>query len=76
MEMSLSPTQFEGARDADRAFAQLVSGQVKRVTQEIQKLEMLLKAGMVDPEALREFRKAIDQVRKTSWSVQNALDQE
>jgi hypothetical protein len=59
--------------DADQAFAKLVTNQVSRVTQELVKLEQLLKAGMVDPAVLKEFRKAVDDVRKTSWSVQQTL---
>jgi hypothetical protein len=63
-------------RDGDRAFAQLVTGQVRRVTQELQKLEQLLKAGMVDAETLRAFRGAVDQIRQTSWNIQQSLDHE
>ena len=59
--------------EGDQAFAKLVTNQVSRVTQELVKLEQLLKAGMVDPSVLREFRKAVDDVRKTSWSVQQTL---
>lgn len=59
--------------EADQAFAKLVTSQVSRVTQELVKLEQLLKAGMVDPAVLKEFRKAVDDVRKTSWSVQQTL---
>lgn len=59
--------------EADQAFARLVTSQVSRVTQELVKLEQLLKAGMVDPSVLREFRKVVDEVRKTSWHVQQSL---
>jgi hypothetical protein len=74
--MSLSPAQFEGMRDGDRAYAQLVNGQVRRVTHELQKLEQLLKAGMADPHTLRDFRTAVDHIRTTSWAVQQSLDSE
>jgi hypothetical protein len=50
-----------------------VTNQVSRVTQELVKLEQLLKAGMVDPAVLKEFRKTVDEVRKTSWAVQQSL---
>lgn len=60
-------------KDADHAFAKLVTNQVSRVTQELVKLEQLLKAGMVDPAVLKEFRKTVDEVRKTSWAVQQSL---
>ena len=59
--------------EGDQAFAKLVTNQVSRVTQELVKLEQLLKAGMVDASVLKEFRKAVDDVRKTSWSVQEKL---
>lgn len=60
-------------KEADQAFAKLVTSQVSRVTQELVKLEQLLKAGMVEPSVLREFRKVVDDVRKTSWNVQQSL---
>jgi hypothetical protein len=59
--------------EADQAFAKLVTSQASRVTQELVKLEQLLKAGMVDASVLKEFRKAVDDVRKTSWAVQQKL---
>lgn len=62
--------------EANRAFAKLVTGQVARVTSELLKLEQLLKAGMVDPGVLREFRQAVDNVRKTSWTVEQSLHPE
>jgi hypothetical protein len=60
--------------EANRAFAKLVTGQVARVTNELLKLEQLLKAGMVDSNVLKEFRTVVDQVRKTSWSVQQTVE--
>lgn len=75
MNMSTSTSHFTNTQDGDRAFAQLVSGQVRRVTQELQKLEQLLKAGMVDLGTLKEFRTAIDEVRKTSWTIQKSLEE-
>ena len=59
--------------EADEAFARLVTSQVSRVTQELVKLEQFLKAGMVEPSVLKEFRKVVDDVRKTSWNVQQTL---
>jgi uncharacterized protein YdgA (DUF945 family) len=61
--------------DAEQVFAKMVNSQLNRVTQELLKLEQLLKAGMVDGNALREFRKAVDQVRQTSWAVQQKLQE-
>jgi hypothetical protein len=62
--------------EANRAYAKLVTSQVARVTNELLKLEQLLKAGMVDSGVLREFRQVVDQVRKTSWSVEQSLQSE
>jgi hypothetical protein len=58
---------------ADLAFAKLVNSQMARVTLEILKLEQMLKAGMVDPAVLKEFRKAVDEIRRTSWNVEQSL---
>lgn len=58
----------------DRAFVALVSSQVQRVTQELNKLERLLQAGMVDRNVLAEFRRVVDQVRQTSWTVQRSME--
>jgi hypothetical protein len=60
-------------QEVDQAYAKLVTSQVNRVTQELLKLEQLLKAGMVDSASLHEFRKAVDQIRTTSWAVQQTL---
>jgi|tagenome__1003787_1003787.scaffolds.fasta_scaffold7357548_1 hypothetical protein len=70
---TLEALKIADINEGDQAFAKLVTSQVSRVTQELVKLEQLLKAGMVDPSVLREFRKAVDDVRKTSWSVQQTL---
>ncbi len=70
MKDSLSAGELN---DADQAFAKLVTSQVRRATQELVKLEQLLKAGMVDPSVLKEFRKAVDDIRTTSWKVEQAL---
>jgi hypothetical protein len=71
--MTAETLKVAGINDGDQAFAKLVTNQVSRVTQELVKLEQLLKAGMVDPAVLKEFRKTVDDVRKTSWAVQQSL---
>ena len=71
--MTTDALKTEEIHEADAAFAKLVTSQVSRVTQELVKLEQLLKAGMVEPSVLKEFRKVVDEVRKTSWSVQHSL---
>jgi hypothetical protein len=71
--MSAEALKIVGINEGEQAFARLVTNQASRVTQELIKLEQLLKAGMVDPAVLKEFRKAVDDVRKTSWTVQQSL---
>lgn len=44
--------------------------QLKRTTGELLKLEQGIKSGDIDPYVLREFRDAVDYVRKTAWAVQ------
>ena len=44
--------------------------QLRRTTGELLKLEHGMKAGDVDPYVLREFRDAVDYIRKTAWAVQ------
>jgi hypothetical protein len=71
--MSRDDLQTAEINEADQAFARLVTNQVSRVTQELVKLEQLLKAGMVEPSVLKEFRRVVDDVRKTSWSIQETV---
>lgn len=58
----------------DNAYIAQISSQVQRVTQELTKLERLLQAGLVDKAILAEFRQAVDQIRKTSWDVQQSME--
>ncbi len=44
--------------------------QLRRTTGELLKLEHGIKAGDIDPYVLREFRDAVDYIRKTAWAVQ------
>lgn len=67
------PSPFRKEED-DKAFLALVTNQVQRVTQELKKLEQVLQAGMVDREVLAEFRKAVDQIRQTSWKVNQSIE--
>ncbi len=43
---------------------------VKKTTLELKRLDQEIAAGNVDPRVLREFRDAVDYVRKTAWAVQ------
>jgi hypothetical protein len=44
--------------------------QLRRSTGELFKLEHGIKSGEIDPYVLREFRDAVDHIRKTAWAVQ------
>jgi hypothetical protein len=44
--------------------------QLRRTTGELLKLEQGIKSGDIDPFVLREFRDAVDYIRKTAWAVQ------
>ena len=61
-------------REANDAFNKQITAQVSRITQELNRLEQLLSAGMVDRRVLIEFRDAVNKVRQTSWHVQCWLD--
>lgn len=47
-----------------------VNFQLKKTSAELVRLERVMKSGSVDPRILREFRDAVDYVRKTAWAVQ------
>lgn len=61
-------------KDANRAFSKQVTNQVARLTGELNRLEQLLTAGMVDRRVLAEFRYSVDRARHTGWQVQSWLD--
>jgi len=61
-------------KQANDAFSKQISAQVARITGELNRLEQLLSAGMVDRRVVAEFRDAVDKVRKTSWHVQYWMD--
>ena len=44
--------------------------QLKKACADLVKLEYDMRSGPVDPRILREFRDAVDNVRKTAWAVQ------
>ena len=47
-----------------------VNFQLKKTSAELVKIEQAIKSGGVEPRILREFRDAVDYVRKTAWAVQ------
>ena len=61
-------------QEANQAFTRQVTNQVARITGELNRLEQLLSAGMVDRRVLSEFRFAVDSARKTGWQVEKWLD--
>ena len=61
-------------KEANQAFGKQVTNQVARITGELNRLEQLLSAGMVDRRVLSEFRYAVDKTRQTGWQVQAWLD--
>jgi hypothetical protein len=68
----MNPT--ERVPGANSAFKAQVNAQTERITAELNKLEQLLLAGMVDRRVLISFREAVNRIRQTSWSVQQWLD--
>jgi hypothetical protein len=47
-----------------------VNFQLKKTSAELGKIERAIQSGSVEPGILREFRDAVDYVRKTAWAVQ------
>jgi hypothetical protein len=61
-------------KEANQAFGKQITNQVARITGELNRLEQLLTAGMVDRRVLSEFRYAVDRARQTGWQVERWLD--
>lgn len=59
---------------ADSSFKAQVNAQAERITAEVNKLEQLLRAGMVDRRVLTSFREAVNRIRQTTWAVQQWLE--
>jgi hypothetical protein len=53
-----------------------VNFQLKKTTAELAKIEQAIKSGGVEPSILREFRDAVDYVRKTAWAVQERRERQ
>ncbi len=47
-----------------------VNFQLRKTSAELVKIEQAIKSGGVEPRILRDFRDAVDYVRKTAWAVQ------
>jgi hypothetical protein len=66
--------QETALEEANQAFSKQITNQVARITGELNRLEQLLTAGMVDRRVLSEFRYAVDRARQTGWQVQTWLN--
>jgi hypothetical protein len=64
----------DALKEANHAFGKQITNQVARITGELNRLEQLLTAGMVDRRVLSEFRYAVDRARQTGWQVERWLD--
>jgi len=67
-------TSSDQLTGADCTYTDQVSAQTERITAELNKLEQMLMAGMVDRRVLVSFREAVNRIRNTSWSVQQSLE--
>jgi hypothetical protein len=47
-----------------------VNFQLRKTAADLAKIEQAIKCGGIDPRILKEFRDAVDYVRKTAWAVQ------
>ncbi len=47
-----------------------ITFQLRRTSAQLLKLEQAIRTGDIDPFVLREFRDAVDHIRKTAWAVQ------
>lgn len=52
------------------------SFQLKKSCADLVRLEYQMRSGSIDPRVLREFREAVDNVRKTAWAVQEWQERE
>src|SRR5712691_4309000 len=53
-----------------------VNFQLRKTSAELVKIEQAIKSGSVEPSILKEFRDAVDYVRKTAWAVQEWQERE
>jgi hypothetical protein len=53
-----------------------VTFRLKRAIDDLHKLESAIRAGGMDPRVLREFRDAVDYVRKTAWALQELQERQ
>jgi hypothetical protein len=69
--MPINPTEYTAA---DAAFREQIAIELQRSTATLNRIATLLRAGLADPNLLKEFRAAVDRVREAGWIVQQSLD--
>jgi hypothetical protein len=69
------PAYLEEFSGADFTYISQVEDQVQRVTSELNKLDAILSAGMVDRTVLMSFRDAVNRIRHTGWAMQQRVDE-
>jgi hypothetical protein len=62
--------------EANTAFREQIAQELQRATAALNRIATLLRAGLADPQLLREFRQSVDRVREAGWIVQQSLDSE
>jgi len=53
-----------------------VTFRLKKAIDDLLKLEKAIRSGGMDPRVLREFRDAVDYVRKTAWAIQELQERQ
>lgn len=69
--MPIDPTQYTAA---NVAFREQITLELQRATATLNRIATLLRAGLAEPQLLKEFREAVDRVREAGWIVQQSLD--
>jgi len=60
--------------EADVAFNEQITLELQKATAILNRIATLLRAGLADPQLLKEFRTSVDRVREVGWIVQQSLD--
>ncbi|MGA2991492.1 MAG: hypothetical protein ABSD88_13525 [Candidatus Korobacteraceae bacterium] len=69
--MPIDPKEYSAA---DAAFREQIGVELQRSTATLNRIATLLRAGLAEPQPLKEFREAVDRVREAGWIVQQSLD--
>jgi hypothetical protein len=68
------PINVNDFADADSAFREQIKVEMQRATENLNRIATLFKAGLADPQVLKEFREAVDRIREAGWIAQQGLD--